>query len=335
MRKLLGYGVLLLVVAGVIAFAGYLRWLKTPVYEGQEALVLEVARGASMRSVAAQLGERANYPYPGILSLYAQREGLASKIKAGEYEIPPGLTPAEFLAVLISGKVVSYPLTVIEGWTFAQMRDAVSAHTALKHTVSTTAEIMSAIGQADLHPEGRFYPDTYRVTRGQTDVEVYRQAFGTMTRLLDEAWAQRDKGLPFKTPYEALILASIIERETGAEDERQQISGVFNRRLHKGMRLQTDPTVIYGVGDVYRGDITRKHLTTDTPYNTYTRGGLPPTPIALPGKASLLAAVSPDDSSALYFVATGEGDGRHYFSASLEEHNKAVRRYLARLRQKP
>ncbi len=335
MRKFVILAIVLLAALAASAWAGYSYWLKSPVYDGQEALIFEVARGASMTRVASQLSEQTGYPYARFLSFHAQQKGLANRLKAGEYEILPGLTPDEFLAVLTSGKVVNYPLTVIEGWTFEQMREAVAAHPVLEHTVSTAEEIMEAIGHPGLHPEGRFYPDTYLVTRGQTDVEVYRRAFETMTRLLDETWAQRDSGLPFNTPYEALIMASIIERETGSEDERRQISGVFSRRLHIGMRLQTDPTVIYGVGDAYQGDITRKHLTTDTPYNTYTRGGLPPTPIALPGKASLVAAVSPDSGTALYFVATGDGNGGHYFSDTLAEHNKALQRYLKRLRQKP
>jgi len=331
-RKLLVGLIVILVLAGAASYVGYSTWYEIPVHQNNEPLVFEVARGASMRSVAHQLNEQTGYAYPRVLSMFAQRMGLASKIKAGEFKIPVRATPAQFLDVLISGKVVSYPLTIIEGWSFDQMREAVSAHHAITHTVSTTAEIMQSIGHAGLHPEGRFYPDTYRVTKGQTDVEVYQQAFAIMAKLVDEAWAQREKGLPLKNAYEALVLASIIEKETGADDERQMISGVFARRLHKRMRLQTDPTVIYGVGDAYRGDITRKHLATDTPYNTYTRGGLPPTPIALPGKASLLAAVMPDDADALYFVATGAGDGRHYFSSTLKEHNNAVQRYLARTR---
>ncbi|MFK8029689.1 MAG: endolytic transglycosylase MltG [Gammaproteobacteria bacterium] len=332
MRKLFAIIVLLVIVAAIAGSSMYSAWLETPVYSGSDPLVFEVARGDSMRRVAAQLGEQTGYSHPELLSFYAQRKGLASQVKAGEFEIPSGVTPDEFLEVLISGKVVSYPLTLIEGWTFAQMRDAVGKHPAIEHTVTTAAEIMSAIGQPDVHPEGRFYPDTYLVTKGQRDVEVYRKAFNIMTDLMDEAWSQRDQDLPLKSAYEALILASIIEKETGAEDERPEISGVFNRRLRKGMRLQTDPTVIYGVGDAYRGDITRKHLTTDTPYNTYTRSGLPPTPIALPGRASLFAAVAPKAGKTLYFVATGSGDGRHFFSATLKEHNEAVQRYLARTR---
>ncbi|MEM7083512.1 MAG: endolytic transglycosylase MltG [Pseudomonadota bacterium] len=318
-------------LSAVAAWSAFSHWLTVPVHDNDSALVFTVSQGATMQDVAADLSAR-GYAYPRVLSLYARQQELAGQLKVGEFEIPAGATPAEFLAVLVEGKTVSYPLTIIEGWTFEQMRDAVSSHPALVQTVSTTAEIMAAIGQAEVHPEGRFYPDTYRVTRGQTDVAVYQQAFDAMSEQLASAWAQRQKGLPFMSAYEALIMASIIEKETGADEEREQISGVFARRLHKGMRLQTDPTVIYGVGAAYRGDITRKHLTTDTPYNTYTRGGLPPTPIALPGRASLNAAVTPDDGDTLYFVASGLGDGRHYFSKTLKEHNEAVQRYLARTR---
>lgn len=333
-KKALLLVTLVALLLGVAAALAYSRWQTIPVYEGGEPLVLEVPRGASMRGVANQLSALTEYPYPAVLSFYAQYHGLAGKLKAGEFEIDSGLTPAQFLDVLISGKTVSYPLTVIEGWTFAQMLDAVNAHPAIRHTVTTPEEVMQAIGRPDLHPEGRFYPDTYFVTRGQTDVEVYRKAFDTMADLLTEAWERRDEDIPIESPEQALILASIIEKETGADDERGKISGVFHRRLVKGMRLQTDPTVIYGVGDAYGGDITRKHLTTDTPYNTYTRAGLTPTPIALPGKSSLLAAVQPEAGDALYFVATGLGDGRHYFSATLDEHNRAVQRYLARTRER-
>lgn len=334
MKKLLLVLLFLALVLCAGGIAAYQQWLETPVFDGSEALIFDVPKGASMRDVAARLSEQTGYAYPRALGLFARHKGVASKLKAGEFEIAPGATPVQFLDVLVSGKVVSYPLTVIEGWTFAQMREAVNAHPVITHTVTTDDEVMAALGRPDLHPEGRFYPDTYFVTRGQTDVDVYRQAFDTMNELLSEAWAQRDNNLPLSTPDEALILASIIEKETGADDERQAISGVFVRRLNKGMRLQTDPTVIYGVGDAYRGDITRKHLTTDTPYNTYTRAGLTPTPIALPGKASLLAAVTPDEGDALYFVATGNGDGRHYFSSTLKEHNQAVQRYLARTRER-
>lgn len=209
------------------------------------------------------------------------------------------------------------------------------AHPAVRLTPSGAAsgELMKGLGLAGRHPEGQFFPDTYHFPRNTPDVEVFREAYTLMQRKLDAAWAQRHPDLPLAGPYAALVLASIIEKETALDSERRQISGVFTRRLKRGMRLQTDPTVIYGLGDAFDGNLRRRDLERDTPYNTYTRAGLPPTPIALPGEASLLAAVQPDDGDALYFVATGKGDGSHYFSATLAEHNRAVRRYLETRRQ--
>lgn len=326
-----------LCLAGVVAIGAawvwYTDWQSTPVYVGEQALVFEVPKGASMARVAQSLAEATSYPYPKVLTWFARHHKLANKVRAGEYAIPSEATPREFLDVLVEGKVVSYPLTIIEGWTFAQMFEAVAAHDALTHTLESADQVMSALDLADMHPEGRFYPDTYQVTRGQSDIDVFAQAYAKMEQELSDAWEARADNLPLKSPYEALILASIIERETGVADERAQIAGVFTRRLQKGMRLQTDPTVIYGVGSAYRGDITRKHLRTDTPYNTYTRHGLTPTPIALPGRGALQAAVAPENGDTLYFVATGLGDGRHQFSATLAEHNRAVAEYLKRTRQ--
>ena len=215
----------------------------------------------------------------------------------------------------------------MEGWNFKQVLAAVSGHEALKHTLKglTDGEIMARLGHPGEHPEGRFYPDTYKFPRGTTDAAFLERAYQSMSRLLAEEWGKRDPDLPLKTPYEALILASIVEKETGVADERSEIAGVFVRRLRKGMKLQTDPTVIYGMGDNFKGNIRRRDLKQDTPYNTYVHTGLPPTPISMPGSAAIRAVLHPAPGKSLYFVA--RGDGSHYFSKSLAEHNRAVRKF--------
>jgi UPF0755 protein len=238
---------------------------------------------------------------------------------------------------VVAGTVVQYQVTAIEGWTFRQFVDALATHPKLTHTLDDTsdADIMAALGHPEQHPEGRFFPDTYAFTKGTTDVAVLARAHAAMAQRLAAVWSGRDADLPISEPAQALTLASIIEKETARDDERRRIAGVFVRRLRRGMRLQTDPTVIYGLGEAFDGNLTRRDLRSDTPYNTYTRGGLPPTPIALPGQASLEAAVHPLEGDSLYFVATGEPDGSHYFSATLAEHQQAVNRYLARIRRAP
>jgi UPF0755 protein len=240
------------------------------------------------------------------------------------------------LALLSSGQVLLHSITFIEGSTFADIRNALLANDAVRNQNAerSDAEIMRALGQSDGHPEGRFFPDTYRFPRGTTDLELLSIAHRRMQDELRMAWEGRAPDLPLANAYEALILASIVEKETALERERAQIAGVFVERLRRGMRLQTDPTVIYGMGLGYDGNIRRADLSRDTPYNTYTRPGLPPTPIAMPSRESLQAAVHPDVSGALFFVATGLGDGSHYFSRTLAEHNLAVRRYLRELRRR-
>jgi len=237
--------------------------------------------------------------------------------------------------MLEQGQVVLEQLTVVEGSTFADLRKALEKHPAVTKTLTgkSDAEVMAAIGHANEFPEGRFFPDTYRFAARTTDADILKLAYDSMARVLAQAWAERKEGLPVTTPYEALTLASIVEKETGIANDRPRIAGVFTTRLRKGMRLQTDPAVIYGIGAKYDGDIRTKDLTTDTPYNTYTRAGLPPTPIALPGKDSILAVVRPDETGDIFFVAVGDGTGAHYFSKTLEEHNAAVKRFLARQRQ--
>jgi UPF0755 protein len=237
--------------------------------------------------------------------------------------------------MLEQGAVVLETLTVVEGSTFAELRRALEKHPAVTQTLKgkTNDEVMALIGHANELPEGRFFPDTYRFAARTTDVDILKLAYDSMARVLAEAWKGRREGLPISTPYQALILASVVEKETGLAAERPRIAGVFTTRLRMGMRLQSDPTVIYGIGEKYDGDIRTRDLQRDTPYNTYTRGGLPPTPIALPGRESLMAVVRPNETGDIFFVATGDGTGAHYFSKTLEEHNAAVRRFLNRLRQ--
>lgn len=305
----------------------YERFKETPLDLPEEPLLVDVPRGTSLRGLIDMLAARGIVEKPYFLLAYAYLSGNASRIKAGEFEIPAGATPPELLQVLISGKVVQRAFTLVEGWTIAQGLAALTADRRLKVTLagSTPEESMVALGHPDLHPEGRFYPDTYHFTKGTSDLDILRRAYATMESVLAEEWEKRGEGLPLENPYEALILASIIEKETGQASERPAIAGVFVRRLVKGMKLQTDPTVIYGLGDAFDGNLRRTDLRGDTPYNTYVHHGLPPTPIALPGRAAIHAALHPADDDSLYFVS--KGDGSHWFSATLQEHNRAVRRF--------
>ncbi|GMR08551.1 MAG: endolytic transglycosylase MltG [Gammaproteobacteria bacterium] len=289
-----------------------------------------VSPGTSLGALADDLHEKGVINKPYWFVWMARLKNKAGKIQAGEYQIMASMTSAELLDLMISGQVISHSLTLVEGWTFRQMLLAIGNDEYLLHTINdkTPAEVMALIGAADLHPEGQFLPDTYQYSRGMTDVAFLKRAHAALQSWLDAQWQQRAPGLPFETPYEALILASIIEKETGLADERDKISGVFIRRLKKRMYLQTDPTVIYGMGDNYQGNIRRKDLRADTPYNTYTRKGLPPTPIAMPGKEAIYAALHPSSGKALYFVA--RGDGSHQFSDNLRDHNNAVIKYQLR-----
>lgn len=298
-----------------------------PLNVGPEGVVLVITPGTSLRGLAHELKERELLNKPGYFVWLGRWEGAASHIRAGEYQVAQGMTPQTLLDLLVSGNVIQHELTVPEGWTFHQLRDALAHDDAIKQTLDSLSdeEIMARLGNPALHPEGQFAPDTYRFPRGTTDLEFLRRAHATLEKRLSEEWAVRAKDLPYDTPYQALIMASIVEKETGLASERGEIAGVFVRRLRKHMRLQTDPTVIYGMGDRYNGNIRKADLERDTPYNTYTRRGLPPTPIALPGLASIHAALHPDDGTALYFVA--KGDGSHHFSDTIAEHQAAVRRF--------
>ena len=298
-----------------------------------QAVALEVRPGATVRAVLADLEARGALADRRAIELELRVRGWP-QIKTGRYEIPAAASPQEILRQLAEGRVVLETLTVIEGWTFADMRRAIEAHPHIKGTLrgKEIAEVMTAIGHAGEHPEGRFYPDTYRFAAGTTDRELFALAYRKMAETLEAAWATRAAALPLGSAYEALTLASIVEKETGLAGERPRIAGVFITRLRKNMRLQTDPTVIYGLGQTYDGNIRERDLRADTPYNTYTRAGLPPTPIALPSREAIEAVTRPLETGDIFFVATGIGDGSHVFSATLEEHNAAVQRYLARLR---
>lgn len=301
--------------------------LNKPMVIKTDPLSFEVRSGESMKSISQRLKQQGIYNHPEYLRTESRRKGFDNRIQVGEYELTTGMTPLAFLEMLVAGRVVQHSVTLVEGWTFRQFLDALHVKDDLEHTLIglSDEQIMEQLGKPGEHPEGRFYPDSYFYTSGSSDLEILRRAYQAMEVKIAALWEQRDKDLPYKKPYDALIMASIIEKETGKEEERPVIAGVFVRRLQKGMMLQTDPTVIYGIGQAFDGNLTRKHLQADTPYNTYTRTGLPPTPIAMFGTASLHAALHPAKGDALYFVSIG--DGSHHFSATLEEHNKAVAQY--------
>jgi UPF0755 protein len=262
----------------------------------------------------------------------AWEEGVIARLQVGEYAVGHGLTPIALLHKLEAGKVIQHRFTIVEGWSFRELRLALAKETALTQSIAglPDEEVMRLVGAGGLHPEGQFLPETYHFTKGVSDVELLKRAHRALRQALAAEWEAREADLPLRTEYEALTLASIIEKETGVAAERAQIAGVFVRRLRLGMKLQTDPTVIYGLGTSFDGNLTRRHLQDATPYNTYSIFGLPPTPIALPGRDAIRAALHPADGDALYFVA--RGDGSHVFSATLTEHNRAVARYQLRRR---
>lgn len=320
---------------GALATVRAARALHSPLDIPAEGAWLEVDSGAPFWRVTKQLAERRILEHEWLLKMYARFSGDATKVRAGEYRLSAGTTPLSLLEKLVSGQIYLHQITVVEGWRFDDLLTAVRANPAVKASTLDGPAIMAALGEPDVHPEGQFFPDTYSFPRGTTDVELLRTAHQALRTHLDDAWGRRSADLRIATPYQALVLASIIEKETALPSERRLISGVFNERLRRGMRLQTDPTVIYGLGAAFDGNLRRQDLDSDTPYNTYTRGGLPPTPIALPGAASIEAAVEPEITGAVYFVATGRPDGSHSFSATLEQHEQAVRDYLRRLKSEP
>ena len=282
--------------------------------------------------VSNGLSERGILGTPRVLSIYGRLSGEATRIHAGEYLIPGASTPIELLEQLVSGEVYLHQITVVDGWRFQEFVAALRDHEAVDSAGLDAETVMDALGKSGTHPEGQFLPDTYRFPRDTPAIEILQRSHEALEGQLALAWSSYRATTVLQGQYDALILASIIEKETGLANERRRIAGVFHRRLEQGVRLQTDPTVIYGLGSDFDGNLRRTDLARDTPYNTYTRAGLPPTPISLPGRAALTAAVNPQAGSELYFVATGEGDGSHYFSSTLEEHNAAVARYLRQIR---
>lgn len=318
----------LIVLSAIAGAAALIFWAQQPIIEiGQPKIEFTIAPGSSLKSSMQQI-ETAGAPVnPFLMMVLAQLTGNSTKMKAGTYELKPGTTPTRLVRQLVRGEFAQESLTIIEGWTFKQMRQAIDAQPALKHDTAgwSDQELMAKISSDFKLPEGLFYPDTYLFAKNSSDLQIYKQAYNLMLKRLNEAWLARDPSLPYASPYEALIMASIVEKETGKKSERPMIAGVFVNRLKQGMLLQTDPTVIYGMGDRYKGYITKRDLLTDTPHNTYTRLGLPPTPIALPGEESLRAALNPAQTDALYFVS--RGDGSSQFSSNLADHINAVNKY--------
>jgi len=295
----------------------------------------KVTPGASFGRVAAELAAQGVIPNPRAWVVYARVYRLASAVKAGEYEIPPGITPRALLAKMVSGQVLLHSFTIVDGWRVEDMLGALRRNPDVAVTLAGKApDLMLKLGLPGMDPEGQFLPETYRFVAGTTDIELLRQAHAALARELDSDWTNRDPDIPLKDAYELLIMASIVQKESGLPQEHGKIAGLYLHRLSIGMRLQADPTVIYGLGDRYDGDIHTVDLRADGPYNTYTRVGLPPTPIALAGAAVIRATAHPEKTDAVYFVASPKDDGSHVFSSTLEQHNAAVASYVAHQRRK-
>jgi UPF0755 protein len=330
-KHLLGYTLVSAVIGVLVTVAfmlgQYQDFRKAPLNIAEPGLVYEIAPGTSLKQLAYDLQRRGITGHPHYLVWLGRELDLAHRLQAGEYQITSGMTPESLLRKLAGGEVIQHAITLIEGQTFKEMLAVIAASGEIVHTLDGvgTEELMVRLGHEGENPEGRFLPDTYHFPQGTTDLAFLTRAYDAMERRLAEDWAAREEGLPLNSPYEALILASIVEKETGVAGERPVIAGVFIRRLKKGMRLQTDPTVIYGLGERFDGNLRASDLRSDTPYNTYTRDGLPPTPIAMPGAASIHAVLHPDKGDALFFVANGNGG--HYFSRTLKEHELAVQKF--------
>ncbi|RYD16497.1 MAG: endolytic transglycosylase MltG [Lysobacteraceae bacterium] len=320
--------------AGAYAWHDYRGFADAPLPVQRDDQTLVIERGAGFRAIVSQMRRDDLVPNNRLSELrwrlLARELGVDGSLHAGEYALPRGITPRELLRRMAAGEVVQHRFTIVDGWTFRQLRTALATESGLKQTLTTATDedIARRVGVEGVHPEGWFLPETYAWVRGESDLDVLVRAHAAMKKALGRLWGSRAPDVLLKTPYEALILASIVEKETGRAGERAEIAGVFMRRIKYGMRLQTDPTVIYGIGRDWDGNIRRRDLETDTPYNTYTRDGLPPTPIALPGVPAIEAALHPAPGDALYFVA--RGDGSHEFSPTLDAHNRAVRKYQLR-----
>jgi peptidoglycan lytic transglycosylase G len=334
LRIFLGLALLSLLAAAGAEMWLNLRSLDEPL-QVAAPFTFKVPAGSRLARVAETLAARGVLLRPRALVLYARWKGVASAIKAGEYEVESGMTPRVLLDKLVTGQVLLHSLTIVDGWRVQDLLDAMRRNPDVLATLpASSVDIMGRLGMPGVNAEGQFLPETYRFAGGTTDVEILRQAHAALARVLNAAWMNRDLGVPLHNIDELLTMASIVEKESGLPEELPKIAGLYLHRLRIGMRLQADPTVIYGLGDAYDGDLHTVDLHTDGPYNTYTRTGLPPTPIALPGAAAIQATARPENTDALYFVASGRGDGSHVFSATLDEHNAAVARYLARQRQR-
>ncbi len=306
---------------------GYTQFLNEPINVQGEPYYYQIKQGETLKQVANNLHLAGVIDHPKYLVWHGRLTRVANKIQVGEYVFKPGMTPKEILQDISTGKTVQYSFTLIEGWNFRELMQELRNNEYLIHSLEGQShkQIMETLGYPGQHPEGRFLPDTYLFPRGTTDVEFLKRAYVATEQYLEDQWQNRQADLPYKDSYDALIMASIVEKETGLASERPAIAGVFIRRLQKKMRLQTDPTVIYGLGEKFDGNLRRRDLVNDTPYNTYRRNGLPPTPISMPGKDAIWAALHPEDGDALYFVA--RGDGSHEFTSNLKDHNRAVVKY--------
>lgn len=330
-RKLLVFVLIVGGIGGYVLWQDYRKFSDGPMDLSGHELVLDVKLGTSFNQIVRKLAKEDVSHAPRLYwRALAHEMRVLDGLRAGEYAITPGMTPRKLMERMAKGRVIHHQFTIIEGWRFSDLRLALAREPLLEQTLAgqSDAEIMERLGRVELPAEGRFLPETYSFIRGQNDFDVLKRAYRAMELALAKAWAEHDADSPLKSADELLIMASIVEKETGQANDRPDIAGVFLRRLKIGMKLQTDPTVIYGIGAAYNGNITRRHLETDTPYNSYTRFGLPPTPIALPGVASLNAVVNPAAGDALYFVA--RGDGSTHFSATLDEHNSAVAKFQLR-----
>ncbi len=335
MRRFLLISSLSVILLVIVSFA-WVAWqfFYTPLPINQPSITITVPPDITAAKLADNFHQQGILPNPRVFTLFARMQGSLKHIKVGQYRLVPGMTAAELLGKLIKGGVILNKITLVEGWTFKKMMSAIQANPHITHTLNkdaTPEEIMASIHHPGEHPEGRFYPDTYFFTSGSKDLKILAMAYEVMQKRLQQAWQDRDPNVPYESPYQALIVASMVEKETASHRERPMIAGVILKRLSSKMRLQIDATVIYGLGDSYRAPLTGSNLRADTPYNTYTRSGLPPTPIAMPQEASIQAALHPADTNALYYVA--KGDGSHIFSENLQAHHKAAVRYWSVMKQ--